>query len=99
MPERVPQFKPPRMAAARREEWGDPFYRGMLWRATRLAVLIRDEYTCQYCGKELHGDDATADHVIERQDGGAEYDLANLKAACRTCNSRKGQRRQMERRR
>jgi 5-methylcytosine-specific restriction endonuclease McrA len=99
MPRRVPYFKPRRMQAARREEWGDPFYCGKAWRSTREAVLIRDEYVCQYCGKELHGDDATVDHVIERQDGGLEYDMTNLKAACRTCNSRKGRRRQAERRR
>ena len=35
---------------------------------TRKAVLARDAYTCQYCGRESHG--LTVDHVIPRSRGG-----------------------------
>ena len=73
-----------------RETWGDPFYARKEWRATRLAVLTRDLWTCGYCGCELHGDDATVDHRVARANGGSEYDPANLVACCRRCNSRKG---------
>ena len=98
MPERVRTFRPQRLAAARREEHGDPFYATKQWRAVRAAVLVRDEYRCGYCGKFLYGVDATVDHIIERQDGGQEFDPANLRASCRTCNSRKGARRQHQHR-
>ena len=36
---------------------------------TRKAVLARDAYTCQYCGRESHG--LTVDHVIPRSRGGS----------------------------
>lgn len=97
MPGKVPTFQPRKSRTQKRTEQCDPFYTGEAWRATRLAVLVRDEYTCQYCGRFLYGLDATVDHVIERQDGGSDYDMTNLKAACRTCNSRKGARRQRDR--
>ena len=35
---------------------------------TRKAVLARDSYTCQYCGREATG--LTVDHVIPRSRGG-----------------------------
>ena len=35
---------------------------------TRKAVLARDSYTCQYCGREAAG--LTVDHVIPRSRGG-----------------------------
>ena len=36
---------------------------------TRKAVLARDAYTCQYCGRESPG--LTVDHVIPRSRGGS----------------------------
>jgi 5-methylcytosine-specific restriction endonuclease McrA len=41
----------------------------------------------------------TVDHVVARADGGALYDPANLRAACRRCNSGGGARRTNDRRR
>ena len=56
---------------------------------TRKAVLARDAYTCQYCGRESHG--LTVDHVIPRSRGGiSAWD--NIVAACAPCNRRKGNR-------
>jgi HNH endonuclease len=54
----------------------------------RPVVLARDEYKCQYCGAT---DDLTLDHIIPRSRGG-DSSLANLRTACRTCNSSKGAR-------
>ena len=54
---------------------------------TRKAVLARDSYTCQYCGREATG--LTVDHVIPRSRGG-ESVWENIVASCAPCNRRKG---------
>ena len=56
---------------------------------TRKAVLARDSWTCQYCGKNKPG--LTVDHVIPRSRGG-ESIWENIVAACAACNRRKGNR-------
>jgi 5-methylcytosine-specific restriction endonuclease McrA len=56
---------------------------------TRKAVLARDAYTCQYCGREASG--LTVDHVIPRSRGG-ESVWENIVASCAPCNRRKGNR-------
>jgi 5-methylcytosine-specific restriction endonuclease McrA len=54
---------------------------------TRREVFIRDNYTCQYCGRQGH--DLTIDHVVPRSRGGS-HSWENLVSACKTCNHRKG---------
>ena len=56
---------------------------------TRRAVLARDAYTCQYCGRESAG--LTVDHVIPRSRGGTSH-WDNIVAACAPCNRKKGNR-------
>jgi 5-methylcytosine-specific restriction endonuclease McrA len=56
---------------------------------TRKAVLARDAYTCQYCGREASG--LTVDHVIPRSKGGRAV-WENIVASCAPCNRRKGNR-------
>jgi 5-methylcytosine-specific restriction endonuclease McrA len=56
---------------------------------TRKAVLARDAYTCQYCGRQSSG--LTVDHVIPRSRGG-ESVWENIVASCAPCNRRKGNR-------
>ena len=52
-------------------------------------VLIRDRYTCAYCGKKEKS--LTIDHVIPRARGGkAEFE--NCVACCKDCNNQKGAR-------
>lgn len=70
----------------------NPLYLTPQWRAARAAVLIRDEYTCKICGCELHGFDCTVDHIVPLAQGGDPFDMNNLQAACRSCNSAKGKR-------
>ncbi len=53
---------------------------------TRLEVFNRDQYTCQYCGKQTH--QITLDHVIPRYRGG-EHVWENVVSACIPCNRRK----------
>ncbi|MBA7642509.1 hypothetical protein ES703_50204 [subsurface metagenome] len=55
-------------------------------RLTRLEVFSRDQYTCQYCGKE--GRQLTLDHVIPRYRGG-EHTWENVVSACIPCNRHK----------
>ena len=50
-------------------------------------VLVRDRYTCIYCGDKCWG--LTIDHVIPRSRGG-KTDFDNCVACCKTCNTKKG---------
>lgn len=52
-------------------------------------VLVRDRYTCAYCGRKFSG--LTIDHVIPVSRGG-NNDFDNCVACCATCNNRKGAR-------
>lgn len=51
---------------------------------TRRGVFIRDDHTCQYCGKAAEN----IDHVHPRSRNGA-HEWENVVAACTRCNSRK----------
>jgi hypothetical protein len=61
----------------------------MVLRPTRANILLRDDETCQYCGKRSR--ELTLDHVIPRSRGG-QSTWENLVACCRSCNGRKGNR-------
>ena len=56
------------------------------WREIRLRVFERDEWQCRYCGET---EDLTCDHIVPLVRGGTNDD-ENLAAACRRCNSSKG---------
>jgi 5-methylcytosine-specific restriction endonuclease McrA len=58
---------------------------------SRRALLLRDEYTCQYCGSQPGRENLTIDHVIPRSRGG-RTEWENVVAACAACNRRKGNR-------
>ena len=51
---------------------------------SRRAVLVRDNFECQYCGRPAEN----VDHVVPRSRGGL-HTWENVVAACRPCNSRK----------
>ena len=53
----------------------------------RRAVFVRDQHRCQYCGARAE----SIDHIVPRSRGG-EHRWENVVAACRPCNSRKGDR-------
>ena len=55
----------------------------------RLALYIRDSFTCAYCGSDLRdaaAESVTLDHLVPRSAGGSN-DATNLITACRSCNS------------
>jgi 5-methylcytosine-specific restriction endonuclease McrA len=53
---------------------------------TRLEVFNRDQYSCQYCGKETR--QLTIDHIIPRSQGG-KHTWKNVVSACMCCNHHK----------
>ena len=60
---------------------------------TKLEVFNRDQYTCQYCGRQAK--ELTLDHVIPRRRGG-EHAWENVVSACKVCNRHKGGRTPVE---
>lgn len=66
-----------------------------LWRVEvpwgKHAVHVRDNFTCQYCGKKLARAKATIDHVIPKDHGG-KNGWKNTVTACFPCNNTKNNR-------
>ena len=57
----------------------------------RLAIFIRDRFTCLYCSRDLsplEPREVTLDHFIPCELGGSNSG-SNLVTACRSCNSSK----------
>lgn len=63
---------------------------------SRRNVFIRDNLTCQYCGKKFEPDELTYDHVIPRSEWkkkghkGTPTNWTNIVTACEPCNRYKG---------
>lgn len=55
---------------------------------SRVNLLKRDNYTCQYCGKELRSNQLNIDHIMPRSRGGMTS-WTNCVAACYRCNNKK----------
>lgn len=54
----------------------------------RLAIYLRDRFTCLSCCRDLHDadpTDITLDHIVPRSSGGGN-EPANLFTSCRSCN-------------
>ena len=64
-------------------------------RFSRRNVLLRDRFMCQYCGKEFAAALLTLDHVVPISQGG-KTQWENVVTACKTCNTKKGNRRPLE---
>ena len=58
---------------------------------SRKNILLRDRYTCQYCGHVFSASELTLDHVMPRSRGG-NSSWENLVTSCRRCNNHKGDR-------
>ncbi len=83
-----PQFFMPlviRLIKAIRNLW----QREVPW--TKNNVHIRDNFTCQYCGKNLSDTKVTIDHIIPRTKGGKNK-WTNTVTACFSCNNKKDNR-------
>ncbi len=70
--------------------------KGALWTAI---ILDRDQYTCCWCGRSAFEVYATEkrtlrlqlDHDKPRARAGATLDLGNVRTACKSCNTLRGQ--------
>ena len=60
----------------------DP-YKSRIFQSNRRIVLLRSDFRCQICG----GFADCVDHILPLAKGGT-HDLFNLRALCRSCNSR-----------
>ena len=73
----------------------DPFYSSTRWKALRLQVLRRDNYTCCDCGIKALGRNRNgiSPHVDHRQPRSERLDLqwqlSNLVVRCQACHNRK----------
>ncbi len=57
---------------------------------TRQNLILRDRFTCQYCGKLLKNPkDRTIDHIIPKSRGGKTV-WNNVVLCCKKCNLKKG---------
>jgi len=57
-------------------------------RFTRRNVFVRDNFTCQYCARELPEAQLNLDHVVPRDKGG-RTSWTNIVTSCVRCNTRK----------
>ncbi len=58
---------------------------------TNRELFLRDARICMYCGNHHKGMALTRDHVIPLSRGGTDR-WSNVVTACRSCNTRKGNR-------
>jgi 5-methylcytosine-specific restriction endonuclease McrA len=94
MPNKLAVFVPPHKRGKQHRAAHRKVYQSAAWRSLRQTALQRDQWTCQACGKELRGADATVDHIEEMACGGAVLPtLGGVQSMCRACNSAKTHRR------
>jgi 5-methylcytosine-specific restriction endonuclease McrA len=58
---------------------------------SRVNVMARDNFVCQYCGKRHAMGDLNYDHVVPRVQGGKTV-WDNIVTSCYECNDKKGAR-------
>jgi len=82
---------PPRLGAApslvkAAPKLAEPFYQSRAWRELVARVKRLRGGWCERCGSKHR---VIADHVVERKDGGAELDEANIELLCARCHNTK----------
>jgi 5-methylcytosine-specific restriction endonuclease McrA len=58
-------------------------------RFSRINLMARDNFQCQYCGRRPHRAELNLDHVVPRSLGGRST-WENVVTSCVDCNRRKG---------
>jgi 5-methylcytosine-specific restriction endonuclease McrA len=56
---------------------------------SRKNIFLRDDYICQYCGKQIDVKHLTCDHIIPKSRGGIT-EWTNIVTCCIRCNLLKG---------
>lgn len=62
---------------------------------TKHRLFVRDRQTCAYCATRFTEADLTVEHIVPVSRGGL-HEWTNVVTACRSCNTRKGNRRPEE---
>jgi 5-methylcytosine-specific restriction enzyme A len=77
----------------------EPFYQSREWRDFAALIKRQRGYLCEGCGKDCKPYPFTlkADHIIERRDGGADFDPLNVQCLCQGCHNAKTARARGER--
>ncbi len=60
------------------------------WRRLRLTILERDRYRCTLTLDGCTGTATHVDHITPLSKAGDKYDPANCRAACASCNLKRG---------
>lgn len=60
-----------------------------LIRFSRANIFLRDQHSCQYCGRKRAKHELTLDHITPVVQGGAKS-WENIVTACIQCNQKKG---------
>lgn len=68
----------------------NPFGRGHVG-LSKYRLFARDRHICAYCGARCPEADLTVEHIVPISRGG-RHDWTNVVTACRSCNTRKGNR-------
>ncbi len=88
---RSPSHRQPMPSVLRLRYYVNVPQRGATW--SRRGVLIRDRYTCRYCGRKMPAREATVDHVLPqwlcRQRSTPPNTWGNTVASCLRCQQRK----------
>jgi 5-methylcytosine-specific restriction protein A len=71
----------------------DALLKTVEWARMRRYILLRDKHRCQIGGPRCKVYATEVDHIVGRADGGAMWDPANLRAACKPCNGGRSARR------
>jgi len=67
-------------------------FRDRKWKGLRLFVLDRDGWQCQIRDRGCTQVATSVDHITATVEGGSFWDPANLRAACKHCNTLRGSR-------
>lgn len=62
---------------------------------TKHRLFVRDRQVCAYCGSRFVETELTVEHIVPVSRGG-RHEWTNVVTACRSCNTRKGNRRPEE---
>jgi 5-methylcytosine-specific restriction endonuclease McrA len=62
---------------------------------TKHRLFVRDRHLCAYCGGHFAEAELTVEHILPVSRGG-RHEWTNVVTACRSCNTRKGNRRPEE---
>jgi 5-methylcytosine-specific restriction endonuclease McrA len=62
---------------------------------TKHRLFVRDRHVCAYCGGHFPELELTVEHILPVSRGG-RHEWTNVVTACRSCNTRKGNRRPEE---